>query len=94
MRGVRCSVRSTRLVFVLPPCRHANLQKLARVFTARSGFERLAVLGLVYPMASPPGQNSRLLDGAEVAATAVRATGAGLDAIDASHNRASHDRAR
>ena len=28
---------------------------------------------------------SCLLDGAEVAATAVRATGAGLDAIDASH---------
>jgi len=37
---------------------------------------------------------SCLLDGAEVAATAVRATGTGLDAIDASHDMASHDRAR
>ena len=45
-------------------------------------------------MVSPPGQKFLLLDGAEVAATAVRATGAGLDAIDASHNMASPDGAR
>ena len=51
--------------------------------------------GLSYSMVSPPGQkNSCLLDGAEVAATAVRATGAGLDATDASHAMASPDRAR
>ena len=37
---------------------------------------------------------SSCLLGAEVAATAVRATGPGLDAIGASHDMASDDRAR
>ena len=60
-------------ITALPAC------KFAKTGTGFHGAERIRTLGgslgLVYSMVSPPGQNSCLLDGAEVAATAVRATG-------------------
>ena len=87
--AVLCNARSTRLCLytALPAC------KFAKKWHGFSRRERIRTLGgsrtRLIDGVTTRTKISCLLDGAEVAATAVRATGAGLDATDASHDMAS-----